>query len=133
MGLEALSRGAAQCTFFERDREALRTLQENIEALQIERASIVERDAWTASIPGPGDDPHELIFLDPPYRDSRDSSPDGAVGRYLRRFPAGADRRCLILLHHSADADYGKMHTGGTWRVEDKRRVGSHGLTFFAR
>src|SRR5829696_7781962 len=33
MGIEALSRGAASCTFVERDRDALRALRENIDSL----------------------------------------------------------------------------------------------------
>ncbi|HEX2971347.1 MAG TPA: RsmD family RNA methyltransferase, partial [Tepidisphaeraceae bacterium] len=35
MGLEALSRGAAQATFFEADRSALARLRQNIDALKV--------------------------------------------------------------------------------------------------
>jgi 16S rRNA (guanine966-N2)-methyltransferase len=46
LGIEALSRGAAHCTFVERDRQALRTLRENVERLGLaDRSRIVAGDA----------------------------------------------------------------------------------------
>ena len=47
MGLEALSRGAAHCTFFERDRTALAVLRKNFTTLDVKKeATIIARDAW---------------------------------------------------------------------------------------
>ena len=43
MGLEALSRGAASCVFVERDREAARVIQANLEKLRLTGAVVVER------------------------------------------------------------------------------------------
>src|ERR1043165_5986374 len=64
LGLEALSRGAAHCTFVERDRPALETLKRNIGRLGAgERAEIRAQAAEHAAPPRPCD----LIFLDPPY------------------------------------------------------------------
>ena len=51
LGLEALSRGAAHCTFVESDRAAIETLKANIAVLNA-----------SASIP------FDLIFADPPYQ-----------------------------------------------------------------
>jgi 16S rRNA (guanine(966)-N(2))-methyltransferase RsmD len=68
MGLECLSRGAAQATFFEADRSALQRLAKNIETLAVkDRAKIVKGDLfrWFADTPAGAAD---LIFLDPPYR-----------------------------------------------------------------
>jgi 16S rRNA (guanine966-N2)-methyltransferase len=51
LGLEALSRGAASAVFAERDREALRSLRANVEALGLaSRVRILAADvpaAWT--------------------------------------------------------------------------------------
>jgi 16S rRNA (guanine966-N2)-methyltransferase len=64
LGLEALSRGAASATFFERDRAALACLRANVTACgAASRARIIAGDVLH---PGPGQ-PHSLIFLDPPY------------------------------------------------------------------
>ena len=63
MGIEALSRGAARCTFVENDRAALAALRQNIESLSLEsRASIVASDARTACR-GVWD----IVIADPPY------------------------------------------------------------------
>ena len=62
MGLEALSRGAAEATFVENGRRALALLRENV-ALLDAPARVHARDATR---PGPGQ-PHGLVFLDPPY------------------------------------------------------------------
>ena len=64
LGLEALSRGAATATFFERDRAALAALRANIAACGAEdRARVLQADATR---PPPGM-PCRLVFLDPPY------------------------------------------------------------------
>ncbi|MDY0087893.1 MAG: 16S rRNA (guanine(966)-N(2))-methyltransferase RsmD [Coriobacteriia bacterium] len=70
LGAEALSRGASRATFYERDRRAYVTLQENLEALGLEdRATAIHSDPLTRlrSAPPPGG-PFSLLFLDPPYR-----------------------------------------------------------------
>ncbi|MBC2777967.1 16S rRNA (guanine(966)-N(2))-methyltransferase RsmD [Parasphingopyxis marina] len=64
LGLEALSRGAAHCTFVEQDRAAIAALRVNIDALE---ASADIRAALAESI-GSAVQPCDVIFLDPPYR-----------------------------------------------------------------
>ena len=66
LGLEALSRGAAEAAFIEQDREALATLRRNIAALgEGGRARIVPGDATR---PPRAPSACALAFLDPPYR-----------------------------------------------------------------
>lgn len=69
LGLEALSRGAANCTFVDQDRTAVSRLNENIEMLGLaDRAQVVQGSAlagyWSASI-RPGS--IQVAFIDPPY------------------------------------------------------------------
>jgi 16S rRNA (guanine966-N2)-methyltransferase len=65
LGLEALSRGAAEAVFIERDREALVILRKNVEALgEGARAHIVPGDATQPLGAGSS---CALAFLDPPY------------------------------------------------------------------
>lgn len=65
LGLEALSRGAAQCRFVEQDRPALDAIRANIAALDararasVEAGSVLQVRAATA--------PSDLILADPPY------------------------------------------------------------------
>jgi 16S rRNA (guanine966-N2)-methyltransferase len=65
LGLEALSRGAAHCTFVERDRTALETLKRNIARLgAAERADV--RAQAVEHVPPPPQ-MFDLIMMDPPY------------------------------------------------------------------
>lgn len=64
LGIEALSRGAARCTFVERDRTALRTLRGNLATLGLtDRTSVMTGDARVLA---PGI-PADLVLADPPY------------------------------------------------------------------
>lgn len=66
LGLEALSRGAASCTFVEQDAAAIRALRSNIANLR----AAPQCDVRAASVLtlGPAKAPLDLILLDPPYK-----------------------------------------------------------------
>ena len=71
IGIEALSRGAAEVTFVDREPRGLAILRQNLDALELkERARVVRGDVvrWLES------SPEEvtragLVILDPPYED----------------------------------------------------------------
>ena len=64
IGIEALSRGAARCVFVERDRDALRALDENLDALDLDdRSKVVAADAVSAAATIDAD----IASADPPY------------------------------------------------------------------
>ena len=65
LGIEALSRGAANCLFVESDAAALRALRTNLASLQ----AVPQSDVRAASVLalGPAPAPLDLIMLDPPY------------------------------------------------------------------
>jgi 16S rRNA (guanine966-N2)-methyltransferase len=64
LGLEALSRGAADAVFFEIAVPALQILRKNIAACRAEdRCTVLATDIMLVR-PGP---PGDLVFLDPPY------------------------------------------------------------------
>ena len=68
MGLEALSRGAASCLFVERDREASRVIQENLQKLRLTGAVVASRDA--AAVLREERErgrTYDLVLADPPY------------------------------------------------------------------
>ena len=66
LGLEALSRGAAHCTFVEQDAAAIRALRANIAALRAPLQCDVRAGSVLAL--GPAKEPLDLILLDPPYQ-----------------------------------------------------------------
>ena len=65
LGLEALSRGAREVVFVERDRGAAAALRTALAAFGSTRGRIVERDA-AAYLAGTAE-PFDLVFLDPPF------------------------------------------------------------------
>lgn len=65
LGLEALSRGAAQALFIENGRKAQALVQRNIDSLGLAGAALLRRDATRL---GPALEAFDLVFLDPPYR-----------------------------------------------------------------
>jgi len=66
VGIEALSRGAAEAVFCERDRLALKTLRRNLEATELaEQAIVVPGDAF-AYLQRPALAPFDVIYIAPP-------------------------------------------------------------------
>jgi 16S rRNA (guanine966-N2)-methyltransferase len=66
LGLEALSRGAACCTFVEKDREALSILRRNVERLGAGDRADIRAQSVEHAAPPPR--PCDLVLMDPPYR-----------------------------------------------------------------
>ena len=66
LGLEALSRGAAHCTFVESDRAALDVLQRNIGKLGAGDRADIRAQSVEHAAPPPR--PCDLMLIDPPYR-----------------------------------------------------------------
>lgn len=85
LGIEALSRGARDATFVERDRAACDAILQNLEETKLRsNASIVRADALRF-LARHARDPYDLVFLDPPYGGGL-----GFVARVLRRLGAGS-------------------------------------------
>ena len=80
LGLEALSRGAARCTFVERDPAALDALARNVARLGAGGRAEIRRQAIEQAALPPR--PCDLILIDPPYG-------RGLAGTALDRIAAG--------------------------------------------
>ena len=65
LGLESLSRGAAEVHFVERDPAVAAAIRSTLAEFKAERGTVHERDAlaWLAGSPAPFD----IVFLDPPF------------------------------------------------------------------
>lgn len=66
LGLEALSRGALEVQFIERNPRAVTMLQENLALLNADNGQVMQGDAL-AFLRGPAR-PFDIVFLDPPFR-----------------------------------------------------------------
>jgi 16S rRNA (guanine966-N2)-methyltransferase len=66
LGLEALSRYAANATLLEMDRAVSQQLQKNLATLKANHARVVNTNTL-AFLAQPGT-PHNVVFVDPPFR-----------------------------------------------------------------
>jgi 16S rRNA (guanine966-N2)-methyltransferase len=78
MGLEALSRGASRAVFVERDPEAARTIDRNLDKLRL-HATVLRKDAVAALAAETRK--YDLVLVDPPYDMYLDVQPQ--LARYL--------------------------------------------------
>ena len=78
MGLEALSRGAAHAVCVERDPEAVRAIERNLDKLRL-RATVLRKDAVAALAADTRK--YDLVLVDPPYDMYLDIQPQ--LARYL--------------------------------------------------
>lgn len=133
MGIEALSRGAVSCVFFERDKQALTVLRDNLDRLEIgPEGTIVGRDAWQAAFADELGSPFDLVFLDPPYQDSRDISREGRVGRYMARLVAESATGPIVALHHDHHQRFDTW-PDLPWTILDQRTKGTGSITIYTR
>ena len=68
IGIEALSRGAANAVFVEKNPKAMKCIQENLESTKLkDRAKTMQMDVFAALSRLNGEWKFEYIFMDPPY------------------------------------------------------------------
>jgi 16S rRNA (guanine966-N2)-methyltransferase len=115
LGLEALSRGAAQTTFVESSPKVLRTLKQNIDALDAGDASRVVRGDAMKFAAALSADEYDVAFADPPYGSGQAARL--ATLWLVRPFAA------LLGVEHAAGE---QMPDGG-----DTRRYGDSAITLY--
>jgi 16S rRNA (guanine(966)-N(2))-methyltransferase RsmD len=68
LGIEALSRGAASVVFVERDPDAVRTIERNLDRLRLTGARVVRGDVLhTIAQEAAAGAKYDLVLVDPPY------------------------------------------------------------------
>ena len=126
IGIEALSRGAAEVIFVEQDRDALRCLQRNLEICRLEKGLEVFRQPVSRTLRELETlgRTFDLIFLDPPYQADLYASTLDHLGTGKLLIPNGwviaeHDRRLEL------EVGYGRL---GRFRTQ---RIGDTALSFF--
>lgn len=128
IGIEALSRGAAEVCFVEHDREAIECLGANLEALGLRdrgRVLGVAVESAVAILESEGRR-FDWIFADPPY----DAPRSGWARRLVRGGPGGIlARDGVFVMESSARGE--DLSAIGMLRRARSRRVGETQLDFF--
>ncbi len=134
MGLEALSRGAAHCTFCEQHRPTARSLCQNIERLNAgAEATVITGSAWNPTAAWTGG-PFEIVFVDPPYKDARTVAPGSLVARLfdMLHAPGHVADDGLVVFRHPVETTPEIVHLSA-WRVVDQRSYGTMTLSLMTR
>lgn len=68
IGIEALSRGAAECVFVEKDKRALECIYENLKKTRLDKKSqVLSMEVMAALASMEGKKVFDIVFMDPPY------------------------------------------------------------------
>jgi 16S rRNA (guanine966-N2)-methyltransferase len=128
LGLEALSRGAAQAVFVDHDTEAIRLIAENIRLCGVEdRVRVLQRPILpsldTLAKERPDPERFDLVFLDPPY--GQEQVP--VVLERLTELQLVAARALAVAEHHRLDSI---PEACRGWQKTKERRYGDTVVSF---
>jgi 16S rRNA (guanine966-N2)-methyltransferase len=124
LGLEALSRGAAQVTFIEQDAAAVRELRARLAEwhavdAHVERADALRYLAGAAQ-------PFDIVFLDPPFS-------SGLLARAATMLTERPWLRPGALIYVECAAREGLPALPGSWQVLKAKQAGEVGYHLFAQ
>src|SRR5207342_3146435 len=125
VGLEAISRGASQVTFVERDRRAQQLIEANIARCGISDGYVIIGSTVLQAIDAlQGEPPFDLVLLDPPYDGPHDDTRNvlEAVGAIV---PATG----VVVLEHARR--HKPADTAGVLRRSREIMSGDSALTFY--
>jgi 16S rRNA (guanine(966)-N(2))-methyltransferase RsmD len=100
LGIEALSRGAEFVTFVENDSNILKTLERNIEKAGFVKASkIIKANAFKFEFQFDAiAESYDLIFIDPPYLQTRQTGMDSKLGILLNSLSDCLNKQGIVVV-----------------------------------
>jgi 16S rRNA (guanine966-N2)-methyltransferase len=124
LGLEALSRGAARAVFVERDADAARTIERNLDRLRLTGARVVRADVLTSlAQEATAGRKYDLVLVDPPYDMFLEIQPQ--LARYL---PTVLAEDALLVVETDA-----RVEPELPLPLRTSRRYGQARITVFER
>lgn len=120
IGIEALSRGAAHCTFVEQARDALHALRTNLERTGTHDRATVHAGAVLRMLDAEPAHRYDLAILDPPYAERAILAP-------LERLLPHLDEDATVVVKHFWRTEVDLPAELEAWRT---RRFGETALTF---
>lgn len=131
-GIEALSRGAREVIFVEKNNRAIDVLRGNLQMLgedAVARGRVLRGDAWEPPPQGPEAPAPDVIFLDPPYALVVED-PVKSVYRARQLVQSLAPRGCLVFHFEAGVLDEDDFDDDLT---VDLREWGSSAIAFLWR
>lgn len=122
LGIEALSRGAAFCTFVENNRQAYKIVESNIKLCNMEGCSkLVFSDALSFLMKK---DNFDIAFLDPPYS-------AGLIEQVMPKLTRIMSSDGVIICETSKDKEL--PSAVGDWSVSKVKKYGKTKLTYYRK
>jgi 16S rRNA (guanine(966)-N(2))-methyltransferase RsmD len=117
MGLEALSRGAAEAVFCDNRFQAFQVIRDNVQLLNLERQTVIFMLDWSQALKRLGAQRRrfDLIFLDPPYKMEVNQILSGIEQEQLLKDEG------VLVLEQGADM---KLNLSDTYELVKDRRYG---------
>ncbi len=130
LGIEALSRGVAHCTFVERDRSARQLLEKNLDTLGLsDRATVLGVDVLSLGLLGLSrDEPVGLVFCDPPYKMTGDAESLKRLAEALEALRKTVSDGAVLVLRTDGHVQ-GPALAG--WHGPDTHGYGSMAVHFY--
>ncbi|OQB38489.1 MAG: Ribosomal RNA small subunit methyltransferase D [Candidatus Latescibacteria bacterium ADurb.Bin168] len=109
LGIEALSRGAAHCTFVERDRLCVDALRTNLHRTRLsDRATVYERDVKTALTQMQSEvTPVDIVLFDPPFLLGKPPARKELEALVQKLAEGFIERGGLLVYHHDDETEGG--------------------------
>ena len=123
LGLEALSRGAAHCTFVDTSASACRQIREHLQILGCDRADVVQGDGlnWLTQTT----DRFDLAFLDPPFH-------QGLLEATLERLLTGSYINDQGYIYIEAESDFRLSPLPDKWELA-RQKSAKHKVFFLIK
>ena len=127
VGIEALSRGAAQAVMLDLDKAAVATIQANVKLARVEDRAIVRRADAFGYLEKPPRDPFHYVFIAPPQYEGLWKR----VLRFLDDHPdwVGEDTTVIVQIDPSEKEPVSFEHL----TLDDERKYGKTTLLFYRR
>ncbi len=131
-GLEALSRGAKEAVFIDMDKRVIEILKKNIaKAGFVAQAKVVCANAFKVGAPkSPSGEKCSLVFVDPPYEMSRDTSLNSRLGGLLVLLTQQITDDGLVVVR--TEKKINLLDSYGDLKIIDKRIWSSMSVAFLA-
>lgn len=95
IGIEALSRGATNCTFVDQSKKSIEVTKKNIASTNLEQKSKVVNSEYNAFLQY-NSQQYDIIFLDPPYD-------KGIIQEVLPKLMKCTKQTSIIICEHNTD------------------------------
>lgn len=124
LGLEALSRQAAQVTFVERNTSAAQQIKSNLNTLKAENAEVHQTDALTFL--SQSTQSYDLVFIDPPFRQDY-------VNRIVKMVEDNQWLNDGALIYIETEKELGLPSTPNHWQLLKEKHAGQVSFRLYQR